>query len=125
MSKKESLRDRKIYSESLRRHIVGEIEKGNLTVSSACKVYDIGSRQTVYEWIYRYSKKLEKGTLLVMEEDSLSKKIKDLERKTKELEAALGRKQMEVDIYRTLIEIAEEDHGIKIKKKDGDDASND
>ena len=71
-------------------------------------MYGIHSRETVYRWIYKYSRSLEKGTVLIVEKDSMSKKMSDLERRNKELEAALGRKQMELDFYKTMIELAEE-----------------
>ena len=124
MRKKVEIKDRRIYSKELRLHVVKQIESGKLTVTGACRVYGIHSRETVYRWIYKYSRSLEKGTVLIVEKDSMSKKMSDLERRNKELEAALGRKQMELDFYKTMIELAEERHGIEIKKKSGEEASN-
>ena len=125
MSKKVEIRDRREYSEDIRLHIVRQIESGELTVMGACRAYGIRSRETVYRWIYKYSRSLKKGTLFIVEKDSMTKKMSDLERRNKELEAALGRKQMELDFYKTMIELAEKRHGIEIKKKSGEAASSD
>ncbi len=125
MANRNQLRDRKVYSTELKLHIVKQIERGELGVTDVCRAYGVKSRDTVYKWIYKYSRSLEKGTLFVVEKDSLSKKLAELERRNKELEAALGRKQMESDFYRTMIELAEERHGISIKKKSGEEPSSD
>jgi hypothetical protein len=48
--------------------------------------------------------------------DSEQYRSKELEKKVAELEAALGRKQMEIDYLNKLIEIAGQDIGIDLKK---------
>jgi hypothetical protein len=61
-----------------------------------------------------YSKQ---GAKLIVELKSESYKSKELEKKVKELEAALGRKQLEVEFLNKLIEVVGKDMGIDIKKK--------
>jgi archaellum component FlaC len=53
----------------------------------------------------------------VVEAKSDTKKIQALEDRVKELERALGQKQMLIDIKDKMIEIAEETYEIDIKKK--------
>jgi hypothetical protein len=53
----------------------------------------------------------------VIESKSDTKKIQLLEERIKELERALGQKQMLLDIKDKMIEIAEETYDIDIKKK--------
>jgi archaellum component FlaC len=53
----------------------------------------------------------------VVEAKSDTKKIQLLEERVKELERALGQKQMLIDIKDKMIEIAEETYEIDIKKK--------
>lgn len=53
----------------------------------------------------------------VVESKSDTKKIQLLEDRIKELERALGQKQMMIDIKDKMIEIAEETYDIDIKKK--------
>jgi transposase len=48
---------------------------------------------------------------------SESYKTKELEKKIKELEAALGRKQLEIDFLNKMIEISKDELGIDLKKK--------
>ena len=56
------------------------------------------------------------STTLVMQMDSEQYKSKELEKKVTELEAALGRKQLEIDYLNKLIEIAGQDLGQDLKK---------
>jgi archaellum component FlaC len=53
----------------------------------------------------------------VVEAKSDTKKIQALEDRVKELEQALGQKQMMIDIKDKMIEIAEDTYDIDIKKK--------
>lgn len=123
MPKKVELKSPRLFSEEIKKEVVKEIELGNLTVIQAARLYDIKSKQTVYRWIYKYSRTLKKSTRLVMEKDSIDFKLKKLEEKTRELEAALGRKQLELDIYKQMVEIASKDLAIDLKKNFGEQAS--
>jgi hypothetical protein len=49
--------------------------------------------------------------------ESEAYKTKELEKRIQELEAALGRKQMEVDYLTKTIEIGKEEFGVDLKKK--------
>lgn len=123
MAKKTQLRQQRIYNEEFRRYIVDQIERGELTVSQAKREYDIGAIQTIYDWLYRYSRTLKKGTRLVMEKDSIDKTNEQLRKRIKELEAALGRKSLEADLYKTMVDIAAKKYHIDLKKSIGDNAS--
>ena len=123
MPKKVELRSPRLFSEEIKKEVVKEIELGNLTVIQAARLYDIKSKQTVYRWIYKYSRTLKKSTRLVMEKDSIDFKLKKLEEKTRELEAALGRKQLELDIYKQMVDLASKDLAIDLKKNFGEQAS--
>ena len=123
MEKKTKLRQIKRYSEDVRRHIVGLIERGELTVAQAKREYDIGSYQTIYDWLYRYSRNLKKGTRIVMEKDSIDKTNEQLRQRIAELEAALGRKSLEADLYKTMVDVASKKHDIDLKKSTGESPS--
>jgi predicted RNase H-like nuclease (RuvC/YqgF family) len=47
---------------------------------------------------------------------SSQQKVKDLERKVKELESALGRKQIKIDFLEEMMEVAKDELNIDIKK---------
>ena len=123
MPKKVELKSPRLFSEEIKKEVVKEIELGNLTVIQAARLYDIKSNQTVYRWIYKYSRTLKKSTRLVMEKDSIDFKLTQLEEKTRQLEAALGRKQLELDIYKQMVDLASKDLAIDLKKNFGEQAS--
>ncbi len=52
-----------------------------------------------------------------MEKDSTDHKLKQLQDRIKELEAAVGNKQMRIDYLEKLIEITGEELGVDIEKK--------
>lgn len=54
---------------------------------------------------------------MIVELKSEAYRSKELEKKIKDLEAALGRKQLEVEFLNKLIELASDDLGVDIKKK--------
>jgi transposase len=113
------IRQSKMYSEELRLHVVSLIENGELSVAQAMRSFDIKAKQTIYDWLYRYSRTLKKGIRVVMESDSLSKKLSDLEKRNKDLESALGRKQLELELYMKLVELASKELKVDIKKNFG------
>jgi transposase-like protein len=125
MSKKSSLKQLRVFSEDIRKEVVRKVENGEFTVSQAAREYSISSNQTIYAWLYRYSRTLKKGTRLVMEKDSLDQSNEALKKKIKELEAALGRKSLEADLYRIMIEEASKEFKVDIKKNFGGEPSED
>ena len=113
--KKTQLRQRRLFSEESKKQIVKDIEQGKYTVLQASREHSI-CFQTVYHWLYRYSRYLHKNKVLVVEEQSEQRMRKDLEQRIKDLEAALGRKQMEIDMLNKLIEIANQEYQTDLKK---------
>lgn len=110
-----SLRPRRIFSDKLKKKIVKDIEQGKVSVTGASREYEV-SNVAVYCWLKKFSSHLHPSTTLVMQMDSEQYRSKELEKKVLELEAALGRKQMEIDYLNKLIEIAGEDVGTDLKK---------
>lgn len=113
---KRKTRQRRVFSEDLKRKIVKEIEQGKVNIASVSREYSV-SDVSVYKWLHKYSSYLQKGIKVVMELNSEGYKSKELEKRVKDLEAAVGRKQLEVEFLDKLIEIANEQLGIDIKKK--------
>ena len=112
---KSSLKPRRIFSDKLKRKIVKDIEQGKVNVSGVGREYQV-SNVTVYRWLKKFSSHLHPSTTLVIQMDSEQYRSKELEKRVTELEAALGRKQLEIDYLNKLIEIAGEDMGIDLKK---------
>ncbi len=110
------LKTHRIFSEQVKVQAVKDIETGKCTVNQVSEELLVSST-AVYQWIYRYSRYLKKNKVMVVEDKSESYRSKELEKRVKELEAALGRKQMELDLLNKIIEIADEEFHIDIKKK--------
>jgi transposase-like protein len=123
MTKKTEIIKTRIYSNELKKSVVNQIEKGELTVMEACRVCDIKSAQTIYNWIYKISRTLQKPIHTVLKKNSVDQKLKELEARTHDLEAALGRKQLELDLYRHIVELASEEYSVDLKKSFGKQAS--
>ena len=104
------------FSEDFKKKRVRELENNLVSISDICKTYHV-SRTSVYRWIYKYSSMAKKEVKQVVEAKSDTKKIQLLEERIKELERALGQKQMLIEIKDKMIEIAEETYDIDIKKK--------
>ena len=104
------------FSEDFRRKRVRELENNLICIADICKTYHV-SRTSVYRWIYKYSAMAKQENKQVVESKSDTKKVQLLEERIKELERALGQKQMMIDIKDKMIEIAEDTYDIDIKKK--------
>lgn len=103
------------FSKDLKLKVVKEYESGKHSVTALSKIYDV-SPQTVYNWIYKYSKYNEKSIKVVELKDSQMDKIKRMEKRIMDLERALGKKQMTIDFLERMIDLAKEEYDIDIKK---------
>jgi len=111
-------RQNRHFSDEFKKKKVRDLEKNLVTVCDICKTYSV-SRTSVYKWIYKYSIMANKQVKQVVEAKSDTQKIKALEERIKELERIVGQKQLLLEFKDKMIEIAEADYGIDIKKKVG------
>lgn len=112
---KKGKKTRRIFSEAFKKEKVALIEEGKISVLQLCKIYEV-SHTAVYKWIRKYSK-ISKGERVVVEKISEEKKTMELYKRVRDLEQALGRKQLELDYYKEVVRIIEEEKGEDIKKK--------
>ena len=113
--KKVKLRSRRLFSEEFKKARVQEYEKGEYSVRELSRLFDIQTK-VIYHWIYKYSTYNKKGAIIVEMKGSGKQKLKDYEKRIAELERALGQKQLSIDFLEKMIELAEEEYQIKIKK---------
>ncbi len=113
------INQKRSFSEELRKQIVGQIERKELRIAEVSREYQV-SKAAIYNWLYRYSSTLKKGTRMVMEKDSQEKTTQELKNRIKELEAALGRKSMEADLFRVIVDLASDEYKTDLKKTFGD-----
>lgn len=109
------IRKHRRYSEEFKKEIVIIFESGQLSVPQIEKLYGV-SAVSVYKWIYKFSTFNEKGFRVVEMKQSSIEKLKELERKVKELEQIVGQKQIKIDYLEKMIDIAKDDLKIDIKK---------
>lgn len=74
------------------------------------------SPQTIYRWIYKYSPGDSPQVNVIEMSESTDKKVKDLHDKIAELERALGQKQIKVDFYEKMLELAKQEYDLDLKK---------
>lgn len=116
MKEKMNLRQRRVFSEVLKRKAVRDIELGKVSVLGVAREYGVAF-QSVYSWLSKYSRHLQTSKTVVVQMESEEYKRKELEKKIHDLEAALGRKQLEVDFLNKLIDQGKAELGVDLKKK--------
>lgn len=109
------IRKKRLYSEEFKRRLVEEFETGKFSVLQLEKLHGI-SNNLIYNWIYKYSTFNERGCRIMDIKKSSRSRIKDLENRIKELERMVGQKQIKIDYYEKMIEIAKEELDIDLKK---------
>jgi transposase-like protein len=115
LTKKKSIKQIRRFSLQVKQDTVKDIEKGVYTVVEASRDLQVKA-QTIYNWVYQYSSYLSKNKVLIVEDKSEVSKTLALENRLKEVEAALGRKQMELDLLNKMIELAGDELKIDLKK---------
>ena len=110
------IQKRRRFSEDFKRELVRLFEQGKFSVLQLDKLYGVPFT-LIYQWIYKFSITNEKGYRVVEMKQSSTSKLKILEDKVRELEGMVGQKQIQIDFLEKMIEIAEKELKIDIKKK--------
>lgn len=109
------IKKKRRYSEEFKQELVKAFESGKFSVPQLEKLYGV-SNPTIYNWIYKLSTFNEKGVRVVEMKSSNMSKLKELEQKVRELEQAVGQKQIKIDYLERMIDIAKDELKIDIKK---------
>ncbi len=107
------------YENSFRRWLVSELDSGRMSVSEAREVFKLPRRfdMTYKQWQKKYSDEIHLSLhSMSSKERSDNKK---LEQRIKELEKQLELAQMKNVALNTMIDIAENDYKLEIRKKSG------
>ena len=107
------------YSLAFKQKVVSEIESGQLTVADAKRIYDIPHSNTIYRWIRQLGKNHLIKKVIRVEMKDEKDKLKELERKNRELESALAQSHLKNIALESVIESLEELYQIDAKKKFG------
>lgn len=103
------------YSRDFKRQLVSEYERGESTVLELSRRYQI-AYQVIYRWIKEYSLYNQQEYLIVEKSKSKSAALKSAQSRIRELERALGQKQLELEYLHKLLDLAKTDLGIDLKK---------
>ena len=109
------LQKRREFSEQIRRKAVKEFRSGTYTAKELADLYHC-SQRTIYNWIYKSSPADSPKINVVEMSESTDKKVKDLHDKIAQLERALGQKQIKVDFLEKMIDLAEDEYNLDLKK---------
>lgn len=108
------------YETSFRRWLVSEVELGHMSISQATERFNFNREnfRTIFkEWQLKYSSKIHLA-LQAMTAEELTE-LKKLQQRIKELEEQLEAAQIKNVLTETMIDIAEQEFKIEIKKKFG------
>lgn len=118
----EDERRNRTFSESFKREKVRELELGLIRPTDLMKQYAV-SHMSVYRWISKYGSMKHKKERLIVESQSDTIKLIEANKRIAELERLLGQKQILLDFKDKMIEIAEKEYGVDIKKNASGKAS--
>ena len=114
------MEEQKTIGKAAKRWIVREIQAGRMTIGEACERIDFHSkdpRALIYFWQKQYASDID-FTLPVMTEKE-KQKVEALRLQLKKAEKQLEHAQMKNIALETMIDIAEEQLKIVIRKKSG------
>jgi transposase len=114
----EAERRRRHFSDDFKKSKVQELELKRTTISELQRQYEVSST-TIYRWIANFGTMKNKPERIIIETDSDTKELLVLKKKISELERIVGQKQVLIDFYDKLIDIAEDEYKVDIKKKFG------
>lgn len=106
----------RVFDLDLKLELVRKIEDGKLSAGEVSKIYGV-SYTAVRKWLYKYSDLYKSQTRVIVEKKSIGKKYKEQSERIRELEQALGQKQMRLDYLEKLLERASERLGEDLEKK--------
>lgn len=112
--------DLRKYETSFRRWLVTEIELGRMSLQEARIRFQLPIRfDSLYKvyWQPKYSDQIHLSLSLMSAEQRINNK--ELEKRVRELEKQLELAQMKVMALNTVIDIAEKDYKLEIRKKYG------
>ena len=113
----------RLYNRGFKRRVLLEIESGLLSAEGARLKYGIGGKMTVYKWLTNreelLGKEEEMGEEKEQGEESKEKSKEALELRVRELEKQYEESEQKRVAYEKMIEIAERELRISIRKKSG------
>jgi len=109
---------RKSYSRIFKRQVTTAIKNKQMTYQEAMTTFKIDNIRTIRNWVDRSKK--EKADICILDNGTMAKKLdKNPEPALEELKAALKMAELKIEALNTLIDVAEDQFKINIRKKSG------
>ena len=109
---------RKSYTKLQKRTVVTAVEQGRMTIKEAQVAYNLKTEKTVRDWLLCY--KGEKVDICIETQPEMAKQKPTLRSPgTEALEKALQEAELKIKALNTMIDVAEEQLKIDIRKKSG------
>ena len=109
------------FTEAFKLHVVGEVESGRISQSEASRRYGILGHSTILKWIHKYGRFSShlntKIGLKSMDEKEIE--LLRLQNENKALRQELEDARFKNVVLETLVDVAERELGIPIRKKYG------
>lgn len=106
----------KTYSVAFKRHVVSEYESGT-SAYELKKRYSIGGNSTVENWVRQYGREGLRHKVMHIQHVDEQNRVKALEVRVNELESALAQVTLDRLMYQAMVDVAERDYGLDLKKK--------
>lgn len=118
----ESERRIRRFSDNFKKEKVRELELGLVSVLDLRRQYQV-SDMSIRRWMSKFGSMKAKKERLIVESQSDTVQLLELKKKVAELERIVGQKQLLIDFQQKMIELAEEEYRVDIKKKFSGDQS--
>jgi transposase-like protein len=107
------------YSVAFKMKVVEEVENGLISVEAARKLYRIPGCGTIPEWVKKYgmNERIGRTVRIMTREEELE--IIRLRKEVKRLERALDDSQLRALAWESLVEVADEEYNLDLKKNFG------
>jgi len=105
------------YSEAFKREVVAEYEAG-VSVSSLQKKYGINGMQTIQGWVKKYGLQGLRTEVVRIQRAEEADRVRELEKRVKELEQALGKVTLEKLKLESLLEELQGTEAEVVKKNE-------
>lgn len=106
-----------LYSDSFKLGVVMRVANGELTKEQARTTYNIGGNSSILEWMRKFGYCSNPDRQKPMAESHNKPDPEQLKKKVRQLEKQLKNERVRSEFYRTMIDVAERELGISIRKK--------
>lgn len=116
-AEKKSKRSQRDYSLGFKLQVVTEVESGDLTYKQAQKKYGIQGRSTVLVWLRKHGRLTWDSNPPHLMSQTPNQRIKELEAQLAAAQQRADEAELKARLLDTIIDVAEGQMGIQIRKK--------